>query len=46
MEISGQLHAHAALALGRHPDTHLIGGSVGTTDGLSDMENNFGLAGN
>jgi hypothetical protein len=39
LEVSGQLHAPAALALGKEPsDTHWIGGWVGPRAGLDDVE--------
>jgi hypothetical protein len=39
MEVSGQLHAPAALPPGeRAPGTHSIGGWVGPTTGLDDVE--------
>jgi hypothetical protein len=37
--MSGQLHAHAALLSGeKSPDTHWIGGWVGSRAGLDDVE--------
>jgi hypothetical protein len=39
MEVSGQVHAPAALPPGKEPpDTHWIGGWVGPSVGLDDME--------
>jgi hypothetical protein len=38
MGMSGQLYASAALALGKSPGTHCIGGWVGPRAGLDDME--------
>jgi hypothetical protein len=38
LEVSGQLHAPAALPPGKSPGTHFIGGWVDPTAGLDDME--------
>jgi hypothetical protein len=38
MEVSGYLHAPAALPAGKNPGTHFIGGSVGSRDGLNGLE--------
>jgi hypothetical protein len=40
MEVSDQLHAPAALAQGRSPCTHSIGGWVGPTAGLDIVSKN------
>jgi hypothetical protein len=37
-EVSGQLHAPAALPPGKSPGTHFIGGWVDPRAGLDDME--------
>jgi hypothetical protein len=38
MEVSGQLHAPAALPPGKSPGTHFIGGWVEPREGLENME--------
>jgi hypothetical protein len=38
LEVSGQLHAPAALPPGNSPGTHFIGGRVDPRAGLDDME--------
>ena len=39
MEVKGQLHALAALPPRKNSNVHLIGGWVGLTAGLEDLEN-------
>jgi hypothetical protein len=38
LEVSGQLHAPAALPPGKSPGNHFIGGWVDPRAGLDDME--------
>ena len=39
MGVGGQRHAPAALAPGKRPGTHCIGGWVGPREGLTGAEN-------